>query len=109
LSYTGQSSCGYGYAAGPPKMTKPQISGTIGNDSGRPLGEEGALSAEQERPEVSAPETACRDIEGLVQRFARNRDLYTRPECRETQVRTERMLDLHKKLAAATIPADKEL
>ena len=67
------------------------------------------MSAEEDRHQVAAPPDARREIEGLVQRFARNLDVYTRPDYKETQVRVERMLDLHKKLHAATIPADKNL
>jgi type I restriction-modification system DNA methylase subunit/predicted type IV restriction endonuclease len=70
-------------------MTTPQKCGTIGNDSGRPLAEEAAVSAEEDRTQVRAPEKARRDIEELVQRFARNRDVYTRPDYKETQVRVE--------------------
>jgi len=47
------------------------------------------VSAEEDRPQGCAPHTARRDIEGLVQRFARNRDVYTRPDYKETQVRVE--------------------
>jgi len=47
------------------------------------------VSAEEHRPQVTAPETARRDIEGLVERFARNLDVYTRPDYKETQVRVE--------------------
>jgi len=47
------------------------------------------LTAQGARPEVTAPETARRDIETLVQRFARNLDVYTRPDYKETQVRVE--------------------
>ena len=67
------------------------------------------MTAERDQPGVAAPESARRDIEALVQRFARNLDVYTRPQYKETQVRVERMLDLHKKLHAATVPADKKL
>jgi hypothetical protein len=98
-------------------------------------------------------QSAKTEVEGLVERFARNLDVYKRTEYKETQVRVEfidpffealgwdvrnvqgyaeqykdvihedaikvsgatrapeveRMLALHKKLTAATIPADKEL
>ncbi len=47
------------------------------------------MSAEQDRTQVRAPEKARRDIEELVERFARNRDVYTRPDYKETQVRVE--------------------
>jgi len=47
------------------------------------------LTAQGARPEVTAAETARRDIETLVQRFARNLDVYTRPDYKETQVRVE--------------------
>jgi hypothetical protein len=47
------------------------------------------MSAEEDRPQVRAPEKARRSLEGLVQRFARNRDLYTRPQYKETRVRVE--------------------
>jgi len=47
------------------------------------------LTAERDQPGVAAPESARRDIETLVQRFARNRDVYTRPDYKETQVRVE--------------------
>ena len=67
------------------------------------------MAAEGDQPEVSAPGSARREIEGLVQRLTRNLDLCTRRDYKETQVRVERMLDLHKKLSAATIPADKKL
>ena len=67
------------------------------------------MSAEGDQPEAAAPESARREIELLVQRFARNLDVYAPSDYKETQVRVERMLDLHKKLDAATVPADKEL
>jgi len=67
------------------------------------------LSTEKDLTGITAPRDTRRKIEGLVQRFARNLDVYTRPDYKETQVRVERMLDLHKKLHAATIPADKNL
>jgi hypothetical protein len=67
------------------------------------------LSTERDRTAITAPEDTRRQIEGLVQRFARNLDVYTRPDYKQTQVRVERMLDLHKRLAAATIPGDKKL
>jgi predicted type IV restriction endonuclease len=51
--------------------------------------EERPLSAEKERTELAAPDKARRDIQGLVQRFARNLDVYTRPDYKETQVRVE--------------------
>ena len=47
------------------------------------------MTAQGARPEVTAAETARRDIETLVQRFARNLDVYTRPDYKETQVRVE--------------------
>ena len=47
------------------------------------------MTAQGARPEVTAPETARRDFETLVQRFARNLDVYTRPRYKETQVRVE--------------------
>jgi len=47
------------------------------------------LSAEGDQPEVAAPQSARREIEALVERFARNLDAYTRPQYKETQVRVE--------------------
>jgi len=47
------------------------------------------LSAERDRTKIAAPDDARREIEGLVQRFARNLDVYTRPDYKETQVRVE--------------------
>jgi hypothetical protein len=71
--------------------------------------EEVHLSTEKDRTELSASADARRQIGDLVDRFARNLDVYTRPDYKETQVGAQRVLDLHKKLAAATIPADKAL
>ncbi len=45
--------------------------------------------AQEDRPQATAPPESRREIEGLVQRFARNRDVYTRPDYKETQVRVE--------------------
>jgi len=47
------------------------------------------LSAEMDRMKIAAPDDARREIEGLVQRFARNLDVYTRPQYKETQARVE--------------------
>ena len=47
------------------------------------------MSAEGDQPEAAAPESARREIEALVERFARNLDVYTRPDYKETQVRVE--------------------
>ncbi len=47
------------------------------------------MSAEGDQPELAAPESARREIEGLVERFARNLDVYTRSDYKETQVRVE--------------------
>ena len=47
------------------------------------------MSAERDRTKIAAPDDARREIEGLVQRFARNLDVYTRPDYKETQVRVE--------------------
>jgi len=47
------------------------------------------VSTEKDRTEIFAPEDARREIEGLVERFARNLDVYTRPDYKETQVRVE--------------------
>ena len=38
---------------------------------------------------MTVPDQARRDVEGLVDRFARNLDVYTRPDYKETQVRVE--------------------
>ena len=74
----------------PSKMTKRNKRDTMTNVSRRAPGkEEEALTAQGARPEVTAPQTARRDIETLVQRFSRNRDVYTRPDYKETQVRVE--------------------
>jgi len=47
------------------------------------------LSTEKDLTAITAPRDARRKIEGLVQRFARNLDAYTRPDYKETQVRVE--------------------
>jgi hypothetical protein len=47
------------------------------------------LSAEKDRLEISVPDEARREVEKLVLRFQRNRDVYTRPDYKETQVRVE--------------------
>jgi hypothetical protein len=47
------------------------------------------LSAEKDRLEMSVPDEARREVETLVSRFQRNRDVYTRPDYKETQVRVE--------------------
>ena len=47
------------------------------------------MSTEKDRTAITAPRDTRRQIEGLVQRFARNLDVYTRPAYRETQVRVE--------------------
>ena len=65
------------------------------------------MSTEEDRTAITAPRDTRRQIEGLVQRFARNLDVYTRHDTMVPLV--ERMLDLHKKLHAVTIPADKKL
>ena len=67
------------------------------------------MTAEGHQPEVAAPQSTQRQIEALVQRFARNVDVYTRPDDKETQVRVERVPDLDKKVAGATSRADKKL
>ena len=80
-----------------------------------------------------SPDQARKDVADLVERVARNADVFTRPDFKGAQVRAEfidavfdalgwdvrrrdtmvalveRVLDLHKKLAAATVPADKNL
>ncbi|HEM61942.1 MAG TPA: type IV restriction endonuclease, partial [Chloroflexi bacterium] len=38
---------------------------------------------------MTVPDQARREVQGLVDRFARNLDVYTRPEYKETQVRVE--------------------
>jgi len=67
------------------------------------------LSTEKDLIGITAPREARRQIGDLVDCFARNLEVYTRPDYKETQVRVEHMLDLHKKLDAATIPADKKV
>jgi len=47
------------------------------------------LSTEKDLTAITAPRQTRRKIEGLVQRFARNLDVYTRPDYKETQVRVE--------------------
>jgi len=47
------------------------------------------LSAEEDRHQVAAPPETRRQIEGLVRLFDRNRDVYTRPQYKEAQVRVE--------------------
>jgi len=47
------------------------------------------LSTEKDLIGITAPRDTRRQIEGLVQRFARNLDAYTRPDYKETQVRVE--------------------
>jgi len=47
------------------------------------------LSTEKDLTAITAPADTRRQIEGLVQRFARNLDVYTRPDYKETQVRVE--------------------
>jgi len=47
------------------------------------------LSTEKGLTAITAPRDTRRQIEGLVQRFARNLDAYTRPDYKETQVRVE--------------------
>ena len=47
------------------------------------------MSAEKNRPEMTVPDQTRREVQGLVDRFARNLDVYTRPEYKETQVRVE--------------------
>jgi len=47
------------------------------------------LSTEKDLTGITAPRDTRRQIEGLVQRFARNLDVYTRPDYKETQVRVE--------------------
>jgi hypothetical protein len=71
--------------------------------------EEAHLSTQKDRTELAATADARRQIGDLVDRFARNLDVYTRPDYKETQVGAQRLLDLHKKLAGATIPADNKL
>jgi predicted type IV restriction endonuclease len=51
--------------------------------------EEENLVAQEDRPQATAPPESRREIEALVQRFARNQDVYTRPDYKETQVRVE--------------------
>ena len=51
--------------------------------------EEEDLSAKEDRQQLAAPLETRRKIEGLVQRFARNLDVYTRPEYKEAQARVE--------------------
>ena len=64
------------------------------------------MSAEEDRQQVAAPPETRREIEGLVQRFARNLDVYTRPEYKETQARVESFAPFFE---APTLRADKEL
>ena len=47
------------------------------------------MSTEKDLTGITAPRDTRRKIEGLVQRFARNLDVYTRPDYKETQVRVE--------------------
>ena len=47
------------------------------------------MSTEKDPTGITAPRDTRRQIEGLVQRFARNLDVYTRPDYKETQVRVE--------------------
>ena len=47
------------------------------------------MSTEKNLTGITAPRDTRRQIEGLVQRFARNLDVYTRPDYKETQVRVE--------------------
>jgi hypothetical protein len=51
---------------------------------------------------MPAAEDASRQIADLVDRFARNLDIYTRPDYKETQLSVERMLDLQKNPVEAT-------
>ena len=74
------------------------------------------MTAEGDQPQVAAPEAARREMEGLVERFARNLDVYTRPDYKETQVRVEFIDPFFEALGwdvrnvhAATIPADKKV
>jgi len=64
------------------------------------------LSAEEDRQQVTAPPDARREIEGLVQRFDRNLDVYTRPQYKEAQARPEFFDPFFE---APSIPADKRL
>jgi len=47
------------------------------------------LSTEKNLTGITAPRDTRRQIEGLVQRFARNLDVYTRSDYKETQVGVE--------------------
>jgi len=47
------------------------------------------LSTEKDLTAITAPRDTRRQIEGLVQRFARNLDAYTRPDYKEERVRVE--------------------
>ena len=47
------------------------------------------MSTEKDLSGITAPRDTRRRIEALVQRFARNLDVYTRPDYKETQVRVE--------------------
>ena len=47
------------------------------------------MSAEEDRHQLAAPPETRREIEGLVSRFARNLDVYTRPQYKEAQARVE--------------------
>jgi hypothetical protein len=64
------------------------------------------LSAEEDRQQVAAPPETRREIEGLVLRFTRNLDVYTRPQYKETQARVE-FIDPF--FEAFSIPAGKKL
>ena len=47
------------------------------------------MSTEKNPTGITAPRDTRREIEGLAQCFARNLDVYTRPDYKETQVRVE--------------------
>jgi type I restriction-modification system DNA methylase subunit/predicted type IV restriction endonuclease len=47
------------------------------------------LAAEEDRHDVATPQEARREVERLVRLFDRDRDVYTRPQYKETRVRVE--------------------
>ena len=64
------------------------------------------MSTEKNPTGITAPRDTRREIEGLAQCFARNLDVYTRPEYKETQARVESFAPFFE---APTLRADKEL
>jgi hypothetical protein len=75
------------------------------------------LSTEEGLAQVAPPQATRGEVEALVRRFDRNRNVSTRPSFKETQVRVEFVdlffealgRDVRISLAAATVPADKKL